>query len=398
MPFARATLAAACLAAFVLSGCSTPTRLNAVPLEVHSKAVIPGMEGVRYRVGDLELLKRDALEAFNRERALLMAAGRTGPLPPADYLAISGGGENGAFGAGLLLGWTARGDRPEFKLVTGISTGALSAPFAFLGPRYDEKLKQVYTETTGLDILVQRSFIAALYDDAMADNAPLRRLVGRYMTPELLADIRAEHEKGRMLLVATTDLDSRTPVMWNLGKIAASGHPRAAELFRDVLVASAAIPGVFPPMMFDVEVDGKKYQEMHVDGGVMAQVFLYPPALELAQFAQTAPRTRRGWVIRNARLDFEWAEVERSTLSIVGRSISSLIQTQGYGNLFLIYALTQRDKVDFNLAYMPESFNRQLKEPFEREYMRELFQIGYDMAVKGYPWHKRPPTMQELAD
>ena len=182
--------------------------------------------------------------------------------------------------------------------MTGISTGALTAPFAFLGPAYDGKLQEVYTTLSGKDVMQPRGYLAVLLEDALADNTPLRRTVAKYVDQAMLDAIAAEDAKGRMLLVATTNLDARRPVIWNITKIAASGHPRALELIRDVLVASAAIPGAFPPVMIDVEVNGKKHQEMHVDGGASAQVFVYPPSLNIRavslerQIVQGAPRLR----------------------------------------------------------------------------------------------------------
>ena len=223
----------------------------------------------------------------------------------------------------------------------------------------------------------------------MADNAPLRRTVAKYVDRAMLDAIAAEYEKGRILLIGTTDLDARRPVIWDIGKIAESHQPAAVKLVQDILVASTAIPGAFPPMMIDVEVNGKHYQEMHVDGGASAQVFVYPPGLDISKSG--VKRERHLYVIRNARLDPDWAQVDRSTMTIAGRAISSLIQTQGIGDLYRIYLTAMRDGFDFNLAYIPKSFTRELKEPFETAYMNALFQVGYDMAAKGYPWAKAPP-------
>jgi predicted acylesterase/phospholipase RssA len=378
----------------VLQACSTPERLAAVPKEQQTAAVVGGMSGIRYwQKADLASLQKDGIDAFERESALFAATGNKGPLPTANYLAISGGGEDGAFGAGLLVGWTEAGTRPEFKLVTGISTGALTAPFAFLGPDYDRQLKEVYTNITAKDVLEERSILAAVFDDALADNAPLRRLVARYVTQDMLEAIAAENAKGRILLIATTNLDARRPVIWNIGKIAASGNPNALELVRSLLVASAAIPAAFPPMMIDVDVNGQPHQEMHVDGGASAQVFVYPPSLHVAEILKEAhvTRERRAFVIRNARLDPDWADTKRATMSIAERAISSLIQSQGVGDLFRIYTTTERDGVDFNLAFIPASFDVPLPEPFDQHYMQELFKVGYDLARSGYPWEKLPP-------
>jgi predicted acylesterase/phospholipase RssA len=382
--------------AAVLQGCSIPIRQPAVPSDLVSKAQVPGLQGVRYLAGsNTDEMAVEGVQSVQRELAYRASTGQQGPLPPAHLLAISGGGDDGAYGAGLLLGWTASGTRPEFKLVTGISTGALTAPFAFLGPKYDHVLQEVYTQTTSKDILTKRNFTAAVYDDAMADNAPLWQLTKKYVTEDFLREIAAEYAKGRILLIGTTNLDARRPVIWNMTKLAASGDPKATELFRSIMIASAAIPGAFPPVLIDVEADGKRYQEMHVDGGAVTQVFVYPPSLQVKKITAEAgiQRDRHLYVVRNARLDPDWSEVERRTLSIAGLAISSLIRTQGVGDLYRIYTTAQRDGVDYNLAFIPSSFDVPHKEDFDPAYMRPLFQLGYDSAVKGYPWAKKPPGL-----
>ena len=216
--------------AFLL-GCASTSRQPAVPESDTARAQIPGMPGVRYVVPEgIAGFEPDVLQAAAAEQQARSRAGATGPLPPATFLALSGGGDNGAFAAGLLNGWTAAGNRPQFKLVTGISTGALIAPFAFVGgAKHDQALRDFYTGVTSKDVLEARSILAAVTDDAMADNAPLRRLVGRVMTAELMQEIAAEHAKGRVLLIGTTNLDARRGVIWNLTKIAASGHPTACS-------------------------------------------------------------------------------------------------------------------------------------------------------------------------
>jgi predicted acylesterase/phospholipase RssA len=168
-------------------------------------------------------------------------------LPELELLSVSGGGENGAFGAGLLCGWSAQGTRPVFELVTGVSTGALIAPFAFLGSSYDPQLRNVFTGHSPDDVLVNRSFSAAIFDDAMADNSPLFRTISSYVNEAMLADIAAAYDSGRLLLLGTTDLDAQLPVIWNIGAIAKSSHPRALDTMRRIMLASAAIPGAFPP-------------------------------------------------------------------------------------------------------------------------------------------------------
>ncbi len=374
--------------------CSPIARLPAVPNELTTKAEIPGIPGARFW-GDAspERFLQAGLESVRREKEYLTRTGHRGPLPPAIFLAVSGGGDDGAFGAGLLVGWTKAGNRPKFKVVTGVSTGALIAPLAFLGPKYDATLRKVFTSITPGDVFKERPLLVGIFQDGMADNRPLLRTIGRYFTKDMLDEIAREYKRGRLLLIATTNLDARRSVIWDMGAIAASGHPNALKLFRRILWASAAIPGAFSPVMFDVEVGGIRYQEMHVDGGARDQVFLYPASLELRKEAKARGLTRKRamYIIRNARVDPEWASVERQTLSIAGRAISSLIESQGRGDLFRLYLEARRDGIDYNLAHIPKTFNAEHREAFDRKYMRALFKVGHDMAAKGYKWSKTPP-------
>ncbi|MEY2696615.1 MAG: hypothetical protein RL333_753 [Pseudomonadota bacterium] len=379
-----------------LMGCSGPLRRDAVPPALLTKAEIAGLKNIRYCPeieADLKAMTDEGIASFYAEKAYYIAHDHKGPLPTAHYLAISGGGDKGAFGAGLLVGWSSRKDRPEFKLVTGVSTGALIAPFAFLGSSYDEKLREVYTAITPADILEQRAITAAIWDDAMADNRPLWKLLDRYIDQKMLDDIADEYKKGRLLLVATTNLDSQIPVIWNLTKIAASGKSGSLELIRSLMIASAAIPGAFPPVLIDVLADGKHYQEMHVDGGATTQVFLYPPALRTAKLLQdkNEQRERKLYIIRNGRQDHDWAQVDRRTLPIIQKAISSLIHTQGFGDLYRLYLTAKQDNIAFNLTFIPNSFHAPHLEDFDRSYMKSLFEVGFTLGSQGSPWITVPP-------
>ncbi|MFO1163162.1 MAG: patatin-like phospholipase family protein [Reyranellaceae bacterium] len=390
-------LAAGGALAATLPGCSIPDRGEPVPLGRTADASVLGLKNERFfPASGAGPMESEFMAAMLRQ---FRARGLKGPqeMPQLQFLAISGGGENGAFGAGLLCGWTVQGSRPVFDLVTGVSTGALSAPFAFLGSDYDPQLKAVYTATKSSEILSKRGFSAALFNDAMADNEPLYRTISGYMDEKMIRDIAAAYDKGRLLFIGSTDLDAQVPVIWNVGAIAKSGHPKAAETICRILLASAAIPGAFPPTMLDVTLDGKKYQEMHVDGGAFAQTFLYPAALT----ENRNERKRRGlpviearaFIIRNGRLDPEWATVERRTLGIAGRAISTMIAASGYNDVIRIYNIALRDGIDYNLAYIGQDFNKELTEPFEASYMRALFDFAYQQAVRGYDWAKKPPIL-----
>ncbi len=220
---------------------------------------------------------------------------------PHHYLAISGGGPDGAFAAGLLVGWSARGDRPDFTVVTGISTGALTAPFVFLGSDYDEVLRELFTTITTEDVLKKRNFFRKFFSDSAMGSEPLAALLERHIGEPLMEAIAAESEKGRSLYIGTTHLDAGRPVIWNIGNIARSGHPGALNLIRRVLLASASIPAIFPPVLLEVEADGRSYDELHVDGGVTTQVFLYPTGIEWSRVLEKlrVPGVPRIYIIRN---------------------------------------------------------------------------------------------------
>ena len=240
-----------------------------------------------------------------------------------------------------------------------------------------------------------RAVFAAFFSDALADTTPLAALVKKAVTQEMLDAIGAEYEKGRILLIGTTDLDARRAVVWNVTEIASMHRPGALELVHKILMASAAIPGTFPPVMIDVELDGKRYAEMHVDGGTANQVFVYPAASDLAKLSREniAERKRTLYIIRNARLDPEWAQVDRRTLPIALRAINCLIQYQGIGDLYRIYSIAHRDHVDFNLAYIPPTFDTPHTKDFDTPYMRALYDLAYKTAAEGHEWEKHPPVL-----
>ena len=383
------------LALLFLHERATTVRHHAVPHEFEVAAHLVGFpDEVRYfprDPGDIELMTKEFVDSWEREKAYL----HTQVLPPTVYLAISGGADNGAFTAGFLNGWTKTGTRPQFKLVTGVSTGALIAPFAFLGPEYDEGVKAIYTNVSRKDILKDRIFYSVFLKDAMADTTPLAELLRAKVTQKMMEALAAEYAKGRLLFLATTNLDARRPVVWNVTKIAASGKPEALDLIRKIMLASAAIPGAFPPVMFDVEADGKSYQEMHVDGSASAQVFVYWSGVEIQRLAEEhgAERERKIYILCNTRLDPQWAEVERRTLSITFSAIDTLIEYHVIGDLYRIYEVTKRDGTDFNLAYIPETFKVPHTKQFDTAYMRQLYEFGFAQSVHGYRWAKQPPTL-----
>jgi Patatin-like phospholipase len=383
----------------ILQACALD-RLPAVPENSTEVALVPGIPDSRLWLDrGLASFVHVVLDDMERERSARLREGLpVDPMPAVQFLAISGGGDNGAFGAGVLCGWTASGSRPQFRVVTGISAGALIAPFAFLGPAYDDVLREVATSLRPGGVFRARGRVAGLLRDGMASSDPLRRLVERYVTPELLAQIAREYASGRALQIATTDLDAGRQVTWNMGAIASSSAPGALQLFQSIMVASTSIPGAVSPVMIDVEVGGKRYQEMHVDGGVITQLFAYPShALLELEKATGKPLNRpiHLYVIRNGRLDPEWSETPRRTVSIGGRAISALVQAEGVADVHRTFRTAVQDGADFDLAYIGTDFHATRRQMFDAAYMQSLFDYGYQRAREGALWHKAPPGERE---
>jgi hypothetical protein len=384
------------------SGCSTLERGAPMPPAVADQVTVLGIQNGRFWPDTQgEALLREGVQALERERAAARitgssSGGSTVNLSPANFLAVSGGGDDGAFGAGLICGWSDSGKMPTSKLVTGVSTGSMIAPFAFLGGAYIGRLRTLYTTIKPEDISEDAGLFGALFGEALADTEPLARLISRYVDQQMLADIAREYARGRLLLIGTTSLDEQRPVIWNLGAIAGSGHPGALELTRKVLLASAAIPGAFPPVMIEVDAAGRRYQEMNVDGGAVVQTFLYPPDTGLRVDLRSAEhaRQRHAYIVRNGRLDPDWAKVDRRFLKIVGRAISTMIHYSGYNDIIRIYATTKRDGVDYNLAYIEPDFPDMKHEEFDPAYLRALFDYGYAKGRQGSAWHKAPPLLE----
>ncbi len=215
----------------------------------------------------------------------------------------------------------------------------------------------------------------------------------KYVTDQLVADVAREHARGRRLLIGTTNLDAERPVVWNIGAIASSQEPGRKQLIQDILVASASIPGLFPPVNIKVTADGKSYDEMHVDGGTSNQAFLFPAQFSVRNVDKSTgiKRHRTLYVIRNGKVSPEYSVVKPKLMAIVGKSISSLIKTQGIGDLYRMYSNAKRDGMAFNAVWVPETFTAKEPTPFDRQYMNALFQVGYNMGFEGIKWSKAPP-------
>lgn len=298
------------------------------------------------------------------------------------WLALSGGGEDGAFGAGLLAGMSAAGKRPEFALITGASTGALMAPFVFLGARYDEVLRKSYTSIHAGDI-----FELAATPESLLDTWPLKKLIEKNVTPQLLGEIAAEHRKGRRLFVVTTNLDAGRPVVWNMGAIAERGGDKAfadkaLRLFRDILLASSSIPGFFPPVHVAVEANGKKFGEMHADGSIRAPFYVAPDGV-LAGHADARLAASQLYVLVNNKLSTDFQMTERSMMAVLGRSITVALKAGLRGEILRVGTAAQRHGLDFQLSVVPADFRFETRGAFDPNYMQALFDRGMRQAQGG---------------
>jgi hypothetical protein len=337
-------------------------------------AAIPGMPDARFFA--------DSVADF--DKAL--------PPQPGPWLALSTGGADGAFGAGLVTGLSAGGHRPDYAVVTGVSAGALMAPFVFAGPKYDATLRALYTQTSAADI-----FEVGGTGESFLDTWPLRDLIKKQITPELLADIAAAYKSGRRLFVVTTDLDAERSVVWNMGAIAAhaTDHSKddggaALNLFRNVLLASGSIPGAFPPVQIDVEGGGKRFSEMHVDGGVGGQFFVAPPALMESTSGYKIPATQL-YVVVNSGLQPEFQVVERSTPSILAQSVGMAVKTDIRLMLDRAFVAAKNSGIGFGAASIPPDFSAPSRGAFDPDYMKALFTTGYDLGKSGNAFADRPP-------
>jgi hypothetical protein len=380
------------LVALFICGCASAR--HAVPFDQLNTVRIMGMQDIRtYGGSPSDSFKKDFVHLMEQEekRDYSFFDWRA---PRTHYmLAISGGGANGAYGAGLLSGWSQAGTRPEFRVVTGISTGAVIAPFAFLGSDHDATLKEFYTKYSTRD-LVRLRFP---FSNSFVNTKPLERLIDRYFNAELLEKIAAEYSKGRRLYVGTSNLDAQKLAIWDMGKIASIGDEKALKLFRKIILASASIPIAFPPVYIHAEAGNKRYDEMHVDGGINKQVFFLYDVLQGVEKALKEKRidvsgNRYGiYIIRNGYVDSVYKEIPDRISAIAERAIDTMTNAQSVGDLYQLYVFTREGRGDFNLAYIPATHISKAKEPFDPVEMKALFDLGFNEALKGYDWKKSPP-------
>ena len=330
-------------------------------------AQIPGMPDARFFA--------DALPDF--QRALPAQAG--------PWLILSTGGEEGAYGAGFLNGWLQAGNRPQFAVITGVSTGALMATYTFAGPQFAEQLHQVYTTISATDI-----FEVATTPESLVDTWPLAKMIDKRVTPEMLAAVAAEYKNGRRLFVLTTDLDAGRTVVWNMGAIAAHGDDAALKLFRQVLLAAASIEGMFPPVLITVEANGRQFQEMHGDGGALGPLFFGPEPYLMPGSPLKLPATDL-YVIFNGKLTTEFYVTSPTTAGILGRTIGLALKAGGRLQLALAGLAAQKAGIGFHVTYVAEAFDQVGRGLFDPKYMNALYDFGFAKGHSDDRFDKGPP-------
>ncbi len=381
----------AMLATGMTSGCVTGARLDwpAVPTETGAVNGFP--VEMRTVHPSLEVFEKAYRERIARARR----ASRDGSL---DVLALSGGGAGGVFGAGALAGWTASGTRPQFEVVTGVSTGSLIAPFAFLGSAWDGRLEEAYTGGYSEDLL-DSAGVGSLFRVGMFESAKLHALVDRFVTPQMIEAIAAEHRRGRVLLVATTNLDTEEPVFWDMGELASRGGEEARELFVEVLVASSSIPGIFPPVMVEVEGEGGSYDEMHVDGGVTVPFFIAPGIAFLSPGSFDGLKGGNIYVIVNGQLGSQPQRTPANTVAMVMRSSNLAMMRMARTELMLGDAFARDNGMNYRFTALPATYPFKGPMNFEQDVMRTLFDYAKGCAANGQLWigRKEAITLAERA-
>jgi hypothetical protein len=371
-----------------LGGCVDKPALSPIPRELVDAALVPEFGAIRQWGDAPGIISRTAWYAPTRA-----APPTGGPGEPLNVLALSGGAANGSFAAGLLTGWTEAGTRPQFHVVTGVSVGALEAPFAFLGPAYDPILRDLFTRLSSPDLFKQKPGLAAYFSDSLASARPLASLIEEFIDESLLRAIAAEHRKGRRLFVGTTHVYASRPMIWDVGAIAASGRAEALDLIRRVLLASAAVPVLLPPVYFDVVAGNGHYQEMHVDGGITREAFIGPPGLDWDAAARVLGTGHHVefYVIRNGRARGEYMIMEPRTVPLGQHAMLQLTQSVGVGDLYRIYVRAQREQAGYHAAWIGSDFDAPWEDWDDPRYMHALFDYGYAQAVGGQVWHSEPP-------
>ncbi|WDQ98756.1 patatin-like phospholipase family protein [Devosia sp. J2-20] len=364
----------AMVALLAISACATLQSRQQIPPQLVAEATIHADQRLRYWGDDNEFARIQAQVA-------------PGPDGDVDYLTLSGGGINGAYGAGFLVGWTDKGGRPEFEVVTGISVGAMIAPMAFLGSDYDARLRTVFSSLTQKDNSAGANFLGALFGaPSVMSNVPVLDAIRKLVDTQALNAIGVEHKQGRRLYVGTTNLNAQRPMIWDIGAIAISNLPNRLELVHQIILASTAVPGVFPPVMLDVAAQGMSYDELHVDGGVTEQVLLMPGGYEA--FVKNRRGVQKLYVIFNGVVAPSPATVQISSMSLLERAVPTLLKYLGRSNLEQLDNAARKAGLAFGLTAIPADFPESTSVFGSPQWLSALYQYGYQAGRNGR-WQAR---------
>jgi predicted acylesterase/phospholipase RssA len=384
-----AHLATLCAIALLVGCASLGPQL---PMDLASEAGadsdVPGVRVLNSN-GEFETLS-------SREVAQRLSA-RLGERP-LSILALSSGGASGAFGAGALVGSTGSGTRGDFAVVTGVSSGALLAPFAFLGPSQDSHLTSIFT--AGMtDGLLRSRGLCALFASSLYSDEPLRRLIAHYADDEMIAAVATQAEKGRLLLVATTNFATGEPVIWDLGSIALRAGPDAKPLFQSLLLASASVPGMLPPVVVRFRSGGRLRVETHVDGGVTLPFFIAPAVEDLPQSTADGPQGSTVRVIIDGPLRDLPRRTHANALSIFSRSLSAGLSHATRTHLKSTVESLHRRGIELDYAAIPASYALGGVFDFAPRAERSLFEYAENCARAGRLFvHAQPGRVDATAE
>jgi hypothetical protein len=368
-----------------LSGCAHLR--HAVPENFVGTAVVVGMPDIRYytdKPDSFSMMRQCLVDSFKEEgeSEYLVDGIKTYPM-----LIIGGGVSNSAYGIGLLKGWLEKSSRPVFKIVTGYSSGSIIAIATFSGKDYEDRLAKLFMSISTKDVIRQKGILNILFGNSLYSSTLFAKKIDEIMDENLIARIAQEHAKGRRLYVGTTDLDAQGFVIWDMGALASKGGQDAVKLFRKIVLASCSFPATLPPVYFQVEAGGRRYDEMHADGGVVGGIFYIDQLVDNLEF-----RTRV-YVLNCCYMSPHSKQVEDNLTAITSRLIEIHTAAKMAGDTYRIYAFAKERDWDYNLAYIPEDFMPNQKEMFDQQEMHRLFKRGYDDAAVGYKWHKTPPGL-----
>ena len=380
-------------------GCGAMRSRSAVPMDFSGKVAISGMADIRSDIDDPDpiVIQKSLIESFKQEGKDDYPTNVLG-IKIYPVLAVSAGGAKGAYGAGFLKGWSKEGSRPLFKIITGVSSGAIIAVYAFLGKDFDDQLEKFFTTVSTKDIMRKNNLFSILFGESFMSSAPLAKMVSDIVDEKFVAKVAEEHRHGRRLFIGSVNLDAQEFVVWDMGALACKGGAESVKMFRKIILASSAMPMMFPPEHFKVSsASGELYDEMHVDGGAMREVFYIDRLTKNMEGAANGsgidPSKYRPqiYILSTSYMSPIRQQVKDNLVDVGLRSLETLQAAAFSGDIYRLFAFAQKRGLDFNLAYIPADFKPDPKEVFDTKEMQRLFKRGYDDAINGYKWHKTPP-------